>query len=454
MAHTISTVSAGSPANDILRQLSSRLSEDFAHELAAASRLSGPPRNRRLPRRILLGFQIASSLHSRCSLTDVFAQLLPGAPRSEHQVSASVITQGRARLGWLPFRKLAAHLRRLTTRKECPSAFYRGYHLLAIDATTLTMPDTPANAKAFGYSLCGQGRSHTPLLRLVALIELGTHTFLNWTAKPIDTSEVPMALHLIPQLKPRQLLLHDAGYHSFSFYHAVRKQGAHLLGRVSSGPLLTRRKTLADGSYSARIYPTVQDRLKDRNGLDVRVIEYRHNDPKRTRCQQRTRLVTTLLNCQTAPARELVELYHFRWEQELAFRELKTYLADQRTDLRSKTPVGVLQDVWGLMIAHGLLRSAMTEAGHHYKIPPHELSFLKTLRIVQRHIRQMPADASHPDAKTWWAGLLSEIASTQQTRRNRIYPRVMKAGRNKFPSKKPHHKGAKTKPFKKYIRFT
>lgn len=454
MAQSISAVTPGLSANDVLRQFSSRVSESQARQFAAASRRGGPPRDRRLPRLVLLGFQIATALFARMSLTDVFAQLLPGFAGAR-TLSASVIAQGRARLGWLPFRQLAAYLRRLTPPAECPSAFYRGLRLLAVDGTSLTMPDTPANARAFGYHVAGGGRSHCPLLRLVALVELGTHTFLNWVVKPNKTSEIPMGRSLIRHLEEGQLLLLDAAFHSFALTRAVRDRGGHLLGRVASGPLLQRRQELVDGSSLARLYRTARDRHLDRHGLDVRVIEYRHHDPRRTRCGLRTRLVTTLLDPATAPAWELVELYHVRWEQELAFRELKAQLADRRTHVRSQTPLGVLQDVEGLMIAHGLLRTVMAEAAHRHGLPPLELSFVQTLRIVQRHGRDRPGEPGQPDFPTWWAGLLDAIAQTRQKpRRNRIYPRVIKAGRNKFPSKKTHHQGTTTTPFRDSIEIT
>lgn len=422
---------------------------------AVAARIGGPPRDRLVPRHVLLGFRLAAALYSRISPTQVFAQLLPGFA-GDGLPSASVLARGRGPRGRLPLRRLAHHLRRRPpTPRECPSAFHRGLRLVAIDGTTLAVPDTPANVEAFGRHVAGGGPAHFPQLRLVALLELGTRTFTHWTVKPIRAGEVPTARGPIPFLGAGQLLLHDAGFQGFSFTAAVRERGAHLLGRVPNGPRLKPRRRLADGSYLARLYPTTADRLKDRHGLTVRVVESTHDDPKRTRCRLRTRLATTLLDPKADPARTLIALYHRRWDRELAFRELKVHSAERRIEVRSRAPVGVLQDVWSSVIVHGLLRGLVADAARTPGVPPTELSFTDTLRIVQRHAREVLSDPTGPDGRRWWDELLKEIAATRlPPRRLRLYPRVVKAGRNKFPTKKPHHRQIHVKPFKDHVHIS
>ena len=116
---------------------------------------------------------------------------------------------------------------------------------------------------------------------------------------------------------------------------------------------------------------------------------------------------------------------------------------------------GVLQDVWALMIAHGLLRGLMAEAGQAHGVPPTELSFADTLRIVQRHAREAPTDPTGPDGRRWWDDLRKAIARTRlPPRRLRLYARVVKSGRNKFPTKKPHHRQVHVKPFQDHVRIT
>jgi len=71
-------------------------------------------------------------------------------------------------------------------------------------------------------------------------------------------------------------------------------------------------RTLRDGSYLANIYPKSYDREKDRNGIVVRVIRYKLDDPQRVGHDEEDVLMTTLLDEELYPASELIPLYHER----------------------------------------------------------------------------------------------------------------------------------------------
>ena len=68
---------------------------------AVAARIGGPPRDRLVPRHVLLGFRLAAALYSRISPTQVFAQLLPGFA-GDGLPSASVLARGRGPRGRQP----------------------------------------------------------------------------------------------------------------------------------------------------------------------------------------------------------------------------------------------------------------------------------------------------------------------------------------------------------------
>src|ERR1035438_8042711 len=78
------------------------------------------------------------------------------------------------------------------------------------------------------------------------------------------------------------------------------------------------------------------DRRNGRNGVVVRVIDYRLKDVEGS--EPLYRLITTILDHEQAPARELAALYHERWEIETTLDELKTHLRGAQIVLRSKTP--------------------------------------------------------------------------------------------------------------------
>src|SRR3989442_602970 len=70
-------------------------------------------------------------------------------------------------------------------------------------------------------------------------------------------------------------------------------------------------------------------------------------------------LLTSLLAPDAYPAREIVALYHERWELEIGFDEVKTHTLERTETLRSKAPQRVLHELWGLGIAYNLVRLEM-----------------------------------------------------------------------------------------------
>jgi hypothetical protein len=87
----------------------------------------------------------------------------------------SSITRARARLGPAPLRELFAEVVRPLPTSKTKGAWYRGWRLVALDGTTLDVPDTPANVAAFGRPTGGRGQGSFPQVRLVGLVECGTH---------------------------------------------------------------------------------------------------------------------------------------------------------------------------------------------------------------------------------------------------------------------------------------
>ena len=66
-------------------------------------------------------------------------------------------------------------------------------------------------------------------------------------------------------------------------------------------------------------------------------------------------MLTTLLSARRHPAKQVIVLYHERWEEELTIDEFQTHLRE-RPVLRSETPAGVVQEVYGLLLGHYVVR--------------------------------------------------------------------------------------------------
>jgi hypothetical protein len=146
-------------------------------------------------------------------------------------------------------------------------------------------------------------------------------------------------------------------------------------------------------------------------------------------------------------ARWLIELYHERWEEELAIDELKTHQRE-RPVLRSQTPAGVVQEIEGLLLAHFVVRVLMCEAARRNDLPPRRLSFTGTLKVLRCRLPACPK--SRTGLRRWYEDLLAEIAEeVLPPRRNRINPRVIKRKMSNWRKKRPEHRHC-PQPTKKF----
>lgn len=404
---------------------------------------------RRLPRWFMVWFVIAMGLFCSDSYRQVFRWLhrfkKNGTP------GRSTLCEARKSIGVAPLRCLADEVIELQGRPETPGAFYAGMRLMALDSFVVDVADTPENVRAFGRPGSGRAPGAFPQARVLSLCEAGTHVLWRSLIKPRRRSEMTMAEYLLRFLEENMLLLWDRGFLSYGRVKQVRQRKAHLLARLKKNLVFTPIRRLSDGSYLAKLYPSSWHRQQDKQGLLVRIIEYTLNDPGRQGSGQPHRLLTTLLDERRHPAKRLIVLYHERWEEELTFDELKTHQCE-RAVLRSETPRGVVQEIYGLLLGHFVIRKLMCEAAVIAGCAPRELSFVNTLKILRCRLSETPRTTR--GLNRWYTELLAEICEERlEPRRNRVNPRVIKRKMSNWPKKRDKHRKSQqpTKRFRQSI---
>jgi hypothetical protein len=396
MARTLAALPAGSRITDyislgvIARFFPADKVRDVLKETDRAS-----IRERDLPAHVVVYYVIALALYMRSSYREVLRCLLEGVqwlldPSAKVKVAGkSGISQARSRLGAEPLRKLYAAVVAPIAEKRTRGAWYRQWRLVSLDGSTLDAADTAENEKAFGRPGASRGSSAFPKIRFVALLENGTHVLWAAHMDKYATSELTLAEKVIPSLRKGMLCLADRFFPSYKLWRMAAKTGADLLWRTRQKARLDVENRLPDGSYLSRIYASTSGRRKRRNGIIVRVVDYRLTDVEGS--EPLYRLITTILDHQQAPAKELAALYHERWEIETALDELKTHLRGAQIVLRSKTPELVQQEFFGLLMAHFAIRGLMHEAALKADEDPDRLSFLHAVRVVQRRMARYGA---------------------------------------------------------------
>jgi hypothetical protein len=314
--------------------------------------------------------------------------------------TAAGITQARKRLGSAVLIEVFEQVAGPVATPETRGAWLRDWRLIAIDGFELDLPDTAANAEAFGHAGSGTGRSAFPKARVVALAECGTHAFLAAEVDAYAVGEKTLAHRLYPRLNPDELLTADRGFYSFGAWALAAGSGAALLWRAPTQLELPIVSVLGDGSYlSVLIDPTIRGAGRRagileaaRAGADltgepahlVRVVEYDVPDREGNGSGELIALLSTILDPRHARADELAAAYHQRWEEETGNDQLKTHLRGPGKVLRSRLPELVVQEIWAWLLVHHAVCALITRAAEAADLDPDRVSFTRVLRLVRR----------------------------------------------------------------------
>ncbi|MDR2113027.1 MAG: IS4 family transposase [Candidatus Accumulibacter sp.] len=355
-------------------------------------------RRRGLPHEVLVYFVMAMVLYAEVAYEEVLRLVIEGlrpifgeAGLSSVTVSKGAISQARGRVGAAPLRRLYEEQVRPHGAADMPGVLFAGLRVMALDGSTLEMPDEKANAEHFGYPGVSRGEAAFPRLRFVTMAECGTHTLCFANPGVYATGEITLAGPVIDQADATMLVTADRGFFNYPFWPRAAARGAKLLFRAKANQRLPRETECADGSYLTTLYANDKDRRRRVKGTVVRVIEYALDGLPDA--EPSYRLVTNWLDIKLAPATELAALYHRRWTIEQAFDELKTHLATRAVTLRSKRPELVEQEFYALLLAHAAIRKLMSQAAQATQQAAEDLSFVHAVRIIKR---RLPASAALP----------------------------------------------------------
>lgn len=348
-------------------------------------------RKRKLPSQLVVCMVIAMSLWSSDSMTTVLKNLVSGLSRQWTKLgkywrvpNSASITEARQRVGPQVMSQLFEQVARPLATHETPGAFLGGLRVMAVDGTVLDVPDSKANAKVFGYPSSRPGtQAAFPKVRLVMLVEAGTHIIVDALMCPYRMGERVRAKKLLRSTATGMLLMWDRGLHSYAMVNATLAQGCHYLGRVPANVKFPTEQVLDDGSYLSWIAPDGKSKKKGYTKLLVRVIEYTID----TDAQQATyRLITSLTDIALFPALLLATEYHQRWEIESTLDELKTHLNGRKTPVRSLKPREVVQEIYGWLLGHYAVRRLMFTAAQGAGISPLRLGFTGSFKVIRRAI--------------------------------------------------------------------
>jgi hypothetical protein len=386
-------------------------------------------RVRALPSRVVVYLLLAACLFPELGYCGVWSKLVAGLAGIPAAVpTAGALAQARRRIGPEPLRFLFDLVRGPAAVPRDRAGWWHGLLVCAVDGTILSVPDTAANLARFTKGGSFNGGTGYPQVRLLTLIACGTRTIMDAVFGPTCSGEISYAPALVRSLRPGMIVLADRNFAAASLAAAITRSGAQFLIRARTGrtaPGLPVLRRCPDGSYLSRF-----------GGVPVRVIDVRiavsTAAGHRESC---CRLVTSLTDDRAHPAGSLAQLYHQRWEIETAYLELKSTILHGRV-LRSKTPAGLDQEIYALLITYQVLRSAIADAAA--AVPgtdPDRLSFTIAWQTARDQLTAAAGVITADPADL--AGTIGRqaLAALLPSRRLRASPRVVKRAISKYQAR-------------------
>ena len=347
-------------------------------------------RRRGLPHEVLVYFVMMMVLYADVAYEDVMRLVVEGLRTllGEVGLNGAVVTKGaisqaRGLVGEAPLRQLYEEQVRPHGPADMPGVMFHGHRVMALDGSTLTMPDEKANADFYGRLSGGYGDAAFPVVRFVGMTECGTHTICFAKHGPFKEGELTLAESVMNHADKSMIVTADRGFCGYEFWQRGLSTGAKLLFRVKKNQSLPHMKTLPDGSYLSEMLSNKNLKQKVRRTV-VRVIEYALDGMPDAETSYR--LITNWMDADAPSAVELAALYHRRWTIEESFDEFKTHLADRKVILRSKRPELVKQEFYALLLTHAAIRKLMTEAADRTQQSAVDLSFIHAVRVLQRRM--------------------------------------------------------------------
>lgn len=388
--------------------LSRLFHRDLIDDVLRESGRSGR-RNRLLPGRVVVYFVLALCLFFDDAYEEVLRKLVNGLKflgswRGEwHVPTSSALSQARARVGAAPLAALFDRVAVPIARPGTTGAWFHGWRVMAVDGVVLDVPDTAENLAAFGTSGGHAQDGPYPQVRLVGLGECGTHAIVAARFDSWAVVERTLFRRLFAAFTPDMLVLCDRGFYGYELWRDAAATGAQLLWRLKNDLKIPVLQVLPDGSYLSELVPREMKNalrrghrraIPDEVRIPVRVLEYGLTNRDGT--AEVIKVMTTILEPDTASAVELAALYQQRWEFELTLDEVETHQMPASRLLRSKTPELVRQEIWALLLVHYAVRSFMREAADDVGDDVDHLSFMRAIRVIRRQVHNQAGFSPSP----------------------------------------------------------
>ena len=322
---------------------------------------------------------------------------------------------------------------------------WHGRHVKLVDGFTFTMPDTPANQRAFPQLKTQKPGIGFPIARACAVLSLADACIHDVALGPYagqETGETALLRKVLDSFAPGDVMLADRYFCSFFMLALLKSRGVEVCMRLHQLRKIDPSKVtwLGDNEYidtwhrpqrakwmSPDLYASLPERL------DIRIVAFNATSDHQT---EPLMVVTTLVDPETSPATEIATLYGYRWCVELDLFSIKQML--NLDHLRCKSPEMIAREFWVTLLAYNMVRWVCAQAACvHHKLA-RQMSFtLACNTLLSQWL--MPPEASIRKRLGHYQ-LLQIACNEVADRPGQIEPRVVKRRPKKYTlMTKPRH---------------
>jgi hypothetical protein len=305
---------------------------------------------------------------------------------------------------------------------------WRRHRTFHIDGSAFSMPDTEELQREFGQPGGQRAGCGFPVAHLLTLFHAGTGFLVKALAAPLRTHDLKEAALLHPELHEDDVLIGDRNFCSFAHLALLRGRKLHGVFRAHHRQLidfhphrsynpprkwrhkgrpcsrwiarLGKHDQLVEYFKPKKIPPWMTEAEYAALPKSLIVRELRYQVPCRHSRTREITLVTTLLDAEMYPAKELAHLYGQRWQIETNLRHLKQTM--KMDVLRCETVNGVLKELTVFALVYNLVRAVMCEAAQQQEVPVQRISFADALGWLRNskpgaELRRLKVNPERPD---------------------------------------------------------
>jgi len=351
--------------------------------------------------------------------------------------SSSAYVQARHRL---PHARLLRATAQAADQRAGSVGHLAGRPVKVVDGSTVQLPDTRQNQKAYPQPSTQKPGCGFPVLRLVVLFSLASGALLEVALDNLHRQELRLLARLWEVLRAGDILLGDRGFGDYLTLARLPLQGVDVVARLHHRRKVDFRRAKRLGAHDgllawrkshepSSIVSAAQWRQLPAE-ITVRIVRFQATI--RGFRNRKVTLVTTLLDPVAYPAAELAALYGRRWRLELCLRDVKTTMGMEL--LRCQSPAMARKEVLAYLVAHNLVRCVMAEAALVHDARLDRLSFKGTLDALRQYSAAIARARSRQQRRQLWQDLLLNLVRDEVPwRPNRREPRALKRRPKQYP---------------------